>query len=92
MAPLWHTFVEPGKTRALLYVVDASSPETVGIATIHLVEMLHAPGIEVKGTQSVQVWPERLFPGCVLICTLCMSGRRIQNLYPTWEKPYSPIL
>ena len=51
MAPLWHTFVEPGKTRALLYVVDASSPETVGIATIHLVEMLHAPGIEVKGTQ-----------------------------------------
>ena len=48
MAPLWHTFVEPGKTRALLYVVDASSPETVGIATIHLVEMLHAPGIEVR--------------------------------------------
>ena len=48
MAPLWHTFVEPGKTKALLYVVDASSPETIGISTIHLTELLHAPGVEAS--------------------------------------------
>jgi hypothetical protein len=46
MAPLWHTFIEPGKTRALLYVVNASSPETVGAATIHLIELLNQPGVE----------------------------------------------
>ena len=46
MAPLWHSYIESGRTRAVLYVVDASSPETVGASTIHLVELLHRPGLE----------------------------------------------
>ena len=70
MAPLWHTFVEPGKTRALLYVVDASSPETVGISTIHLVEMLHAPGIEASCSH-VQV---TIFPRPFLIISRRLNG------------------
>lgn len=36
LAPLWPSYIEPGRTRALLYVVDASAPETLGAATLHL--------------------------------------------------------
>lgn len=54
MAPLWHTFVEPGKTKAILYVVDASSPETVGAATIYLIELLHNPCLEAAQVITVK--------------------------------------
>jgi hypothetical protein len=40
MAPIWQSYIEPGKTNAILYVVDASSPETLGASTIHLIELL----------------------------------------------------
>jgi hypothetical protein len=33
--------VEGGTTRGVLFVIDASSPETLGAATIHLLELLH---------------------------------------------------
>ena len=46
MAPIWSSFVEPGKTRAILYVVDTSSPETISEATIHLVELLAHPSLD----------------------------------------------
>ena len=46
LAPLWHSYIEPGRTRALLYVVDASAPEALGAATLHLVELLAQPGLE----------------------------------------------
>ena len=46
MAPIWSSFVEPGKTRGVLYVVDASSPETIGAATVHFVELLGHPSLE----------------------------------------------
>ena len=46
MAPIWSSFVEPGKTHAILYVVDASSPETIAAATIHLVELLAHPSLD----------------------------------------------
>lgn len=46
MAPIWSSFVEPGKTRAVLYVVDSSSPETIGSATVHFVELLGHPSLE----------------------------------------------
>ena len=41
MAPIWQSYIEPGKTNAILYVVDASSPETLGTSTIHLLELLN---------------------------------------------------
>ena len=46
LAPIWSSFVEPGKTRAILYVVDSSSPETISSATIHLVELLAHPSLD----------------------------------------------
>ena len=30
MAPIWSSFVESGRISAVLYVVDSSSPETIG--------------------------------------------------------------
>ena len=45
MAPIWQSYVEPGKTNAILYVVDASSPETLGTSTIHLIELLNHTSI-----------------------------------------------
>ncbi len=68
MAPLWHSYIEPGllrqlsysvalflncfftptaKTRGVLYVVDASCPETIGAATIYLIELLGQPGLDL---------------------------------------------
>ncbi len=35
------------KTRGVLYTVDASSPETVGAATIYLVDLLSQPGLDL---------------------------------------------
>ena len=29
--------VEPGKTRAVLYVIDSSSPETIGASTVSII-------------------------------------------------------
>lgn len=46
MTPLLHSFIEPGKTKAILYVIDSSSPETLGAATIYLVELMAQPGLE----------------------------------------------
>ena len=40
MAPIWKSYIEPGKTNAILYVVDTSSPETLGASTIHLIDLL----------------------------------------------------
>ena len=40
MAPIWSSYIEPGKTNAILYVVDTSSPETLGSSTIHLLDLL----------------------------------------------------
>lgn len=45
LAPLWHTYIEPGRTKAILYTVDSSSPECIGAATIHLVDLIHRPGV-----------------------------------------------
>ena len=45
MAPIWQSYIEPGKTNAILYVVDASSPETLGTSTIHLIELLNHTSI-----------------------------------------------
>ena len=41
MAPIWSSYVEPGRTNAIMYVVDASCPEKIATATIHLVELLN---------------------------------------------------
>ena len=46
MAPLWPSYIESGKTKGVLYVVDASRPETIGAATIYLIELLNQPGLE----------------------------------------------
>ena len=46
MAPIWSSFVESGRVSAVMYVVDASSPETIGTATIHLVELLAHPSLD----------------------------------------------
>ncbi len=46
MAPIWSSFVEPGKTKAVLYVVDTSSPETIGASTVQFVELLNHPSLE----------------------------------------------
>ncbi len=40
VAPLWKSYVDCGTSKAILYVVDASAPEMIGSATIHLVELL----------------------------------------------------
>merc|ERR1711997_546191 len=40
MAQIWSSFVEPGRTKAVLYVVDSSAPEAIGQSTINLVELL----------------------------------------------------
>ena len=40
MAPIWSSFVESGRVSGVLYVIDSSSPETIGTATVHLVELL----------------------------------------------------
>jgi len=46
MAPIWSSFVESGRISAVLYVVDSSSPETIGTATVHLVELLANPSLD----------------------------------------------
>ena len=46
MAPIWNSYVEPAKTNAILYVVDSSSPETIGASTIQLLELLHHSAVE----------------------------------------------
>lgn len=47
MAPIWSSsVVESGKTKAVLYVVDSSSPENIGASTVHLVELLSHPALE----------------------------------------------
>lgn len=46
MAPIWSSFVESGKTKAVLYVVDTSSPETIAASTVQLVELLSHPSLE----------------------------------------------
>ena len=40
MAPIWGSYVEKGRTSAILFVVDSSCPECIGSATIHLVNIL----------------------------------------------------
>lgn len=40
MAPIWSSFVEVGRVLAVMFVLDASSPESVGASAIHLVELL----------------------------------------------------
>ena len=41
MAPIWGSYVEKNRTTAILFLVDASSPECIGSATIHLVNILN---------------------------------------------------
>ena len=40
MAPIWNSYIQSGKTKAILYVVDTSSPESLGASTIQLIELL----------------------------------------------------
>lgn len=53
MAPIWASFIESGKTKAVLYVVDASSPETIGASTVQLVELLSHPSLESSSVMIV---------------------------------------
>ena len=53
MAPIWPSYVEPGRTRGILYVVDSSSPETIGASTVRLVELLAHPSLEGISTMIV---------------------------------------
>ena len=41
MAPIWSSYVEKNRTSAIMFLVDSSSPEIVGAATIHLIEVLN---------------------------------------------------
>ncbi|CAB4068767.1 unnamed protein product [Lepeophtheirus salmonis] len=45
MVQLWPSFIEPINTRGILYVIDASEPESLGKATIHLLEFLNHPNL-----------------------------------------------
>ena len=49
MAPIWSSYLEKNRTSAMLYVVDASSPEKVGAATIHLIDILEHSRAVVPG-------------------------------------------
>ena len=41
MAPIWSSYVEKNRTSAIMFLVDSISPEIVGAATIHLIEVLN---------------------------------------------------
>ena len=45
MAPIWSSYIEPGKTQ-VLYIIDSSAPEHIGAATIHLLELMAEPSLQ----------------------------------------------
>ncbi|XP_059090595.1 ADP-ribosylation factor-like protein 16 [Tigriopus californicus] len=40
LAPLWHSYVESGNIKGILFLVDASSPETIGASTLYIIELI----------------------------------------------------
>ena len=67
MAPIWKSYIEPGKTNAILYVVDTSSPETLGASTIHLIDLLSHSSI-------ANITPVLIVFRLVNIYTLCIKS------------------
>lgn len=40
LAPIWHSYVESGAMKGILYLVDASNPETIGASTLYMIELI----------------------------------------------------
>ena len=88
MAPIWKSYIEPGKTNAILYVVDTSSPETLGASTIHLIDLLSHSSIANITPVLIVFRLVKIYIQCItliLITSLLNTVRIInENLYFTF--------
>ena len=84
MAPIWKSYIEPGKTNAILYVVDTSSPETLGASTIHLIDLLSHSSIANITPVLIVFRLVNIYVQCIKL--VLINNVRIinQNLYFTF--------
>ena len=80
MAPIWKSYIEPGKTNAILYVVDTSSPETLGASTIHLIDLLSHSSIANITPVLIVFRLVKIYIQCIkLILIIILNSVRIKN-------------
>ena len=81
MAPIWKSYIEPGKTNAILYVVDTSSPETLGASTIHLIDLLSHSSIANITPVLIVFRLVKIYMQCIKLVlflnTVCLINRAL---------------